>query len=887
MGWTLSQSRNDGRHNEVETFSGSALPKPFVVSGGNTATTGGVKTDTDANATTVMDQSGRLRRSITNGIGQLVRVDEPTSGGLGPVTGPNQPTAYTYDVLNNLLSVAQAGSGIEQCGPNGGSCSQARTFTYSSLSRLLTATNPESGTISYSYDPNGNLSNKIDARGVKTDYIYDALNRVLNRNYSLTGSTPANYRASPDVLYTYDTQPHAKGKLIKVSSSVSTTEYTGFDILGRVTSHKQTTDGGDSAGYTTAYTYKLDGSLDEETYPSTRVVKNVLDANGDLSIVKSREDSGHLYWNYAQNFVYNAAGAVTSMELGNGLWEKTVFNSRLQPTQIGLGATVGTTGKLQLDYSYGTTQNNGNVQSQTITVPGMNYPLIQNYSYDSLNRLSSAIETTNSAQTWKQEFSYDRFGNRNFVTGSGHTDTLASCTTMCNPSFDPLKNQINSSGYSFDSAGNTTADPSGHVFTYDGENKQVLVTNGSGTVGQYWYDGDGKRVRKYAPETDETTVFVYDAAGKEIAEYSTIVANVGQANVNYLTSDHLGSARIDTDQNGAVIARHDYMPFGEEIEGAGGRTTGLNYGDDAVRKQFTGYERDGEAELDFGQSRYYSRNLGRFSSADPLNIIFEKDASNVEKEQQKILIGYLSDGQNWNKYIYVSNNPLKYIDPTGLERYDSSVSEDERKAISGGLRYIAKHGTEQQRDIANAIIKSNLTFSVASAADVGGSGNTRVFSSTDTQNAINSSRLSGQQALDYVEITIARETFTNSSGTPNSSGVIGTIVHESNHAWHMAIAISSFSYADRPGARIFNPTYWRTEFASRVTSAQWAMRSGDKQTISEALGMGIIERTKGGGYVVSATGINNLIAGAPYNLTERNQGPTFSYMQNVGMRPIK
>lgn len=70
--------------------------------------------------------------------------------------------------------------------------SQQRDFTYSSLSRLLTATNPESGTLSYGYDPNGNLLTKTDARGVKTDYVSDALNRVTNRNYSLTGSTPPN-----------------------------------------------------------------------------------------------------------------------------------------------------------------------------------------------------------------------------------------------------------------------------------------------------------------------------------------------------------------------------------------------------------------------------------------------------------------------------------------------------------------------------------------------------------------------------------------------------------------------------------------------------------------------------------------------------------------------
>lgn len=93
------------------------------------------------------------------------------------------------------------------------------------------------------------------------------------------------------------------------------------------------------------------------------------------------------------------------MQLGNGRWESTEFNDRLQPTQIALGTTPGATNLLKLDYGYGTTANNGNVLSQTITVPGMTHPLIQNYTYDSLNRLEAAAETSTTVQTWKQSFS--------------------------------------------------------------------------------------------------------------------------------------------------------------------------------------------------------------------------------------------------------------------------------------------------------------------------------------------------------------------------------------------------------------------------------------------------------------------------------------------------
>ncbi len=81
---------------------------------------------------------------------------------------------------------------------------------------------------------------------------------------------------TPTVTYTYDdvSIANSKGKLTKVDSTVSQTEYTSFDQMGRVLSHKQTTDG---TAYTTAYKYNLSGALTDETYPSGRAIKNVLE----------------------------------------------------------------------------------------------------------------------------------------------------------------------------------------------------------------------------------------------------------------------------------------------------------------------------------------------------------------------------------------------------------------------------------------------------------------------------------------------------------------------------------------------------------------------------------------------------------------------------------
>ena len=587
---------------------------------------------------TVIDQANKKRRSITNALGLLTRVDEPNDAGvLGDIATPTQPTLYEYDPLNNLKKVTQG--------------EQVRTFTYDYLSRLKTATNPESGTVNYTYDLIGNLKTKTDARQITTTYDYDKASRIITRSYSDT---------TPQVNYFYDgkglsqtqTPNYAKGKLTKISSSISETKYSSFDNFGRVLSHQQITDGNT---YDTAYTYNLSGALIEETYPSGRKVRNTLDVDGKLAQVQSSKTNETLKM-YANSFNYNASGAVESMRLGNGRFENTQFNSRLQPTQIGLGSNAASQNLLKLNFEYGATdaENNGNVTKQTITVPTVGnitgFTATQNYTYDAVNRLKSAVETIPSQLGWKQNFKYDRYGNRTFDTENNNTTTLANgCpVAICNPSANPTNNKL--IGTNYDSVGNTSQDANGQTFVYDAENKQVQVSNASGIIGKYWYNGDGQRVKKYVPSTGETTVFVYDAAGKTIAEYSTIQADTPK--INYTTTDHLGSPRINTDAVGKVIARHDTMPFGEEI-------TRTNYGSDNLRNRFTSYERDGETGLDYAKARMFGSGVGRFTSPDN----FLNDT-------------HVSDPQSWNLYVYARNNPLNVIDPTGEKGKVTSVYDE-------------------------------------------------------------------------------------------------------------------------------------------------------------------------------------------------------------------
>jgi RHS repeat-associated protein len=274
---------------------------------------------------------------------------------------------------------------------------------------------------------------------------------------------------------------------------------------------------------------------------------------------------------------------------------------------------------------------------------------VQTFKYDSLNRLKEAKETTNGAQNWRQTFDYDKFGNRIGFTQEGNN-----LPANPQPTIDPTNNRFTTGqGYIYDYQGNLIQDAQGRSFKFNGDDKQREVRNTSNNqiIGEYFYDGDGARVKKIVGGV--TTTFVYDAAGDLAAEYSSQAPPQQTSTTSYLTYDHLGSPRVITNQQGQVTSRRDFMPFGEELGvGVGGRTTDLKYSPtnaDNIRQRFTGYEKDTETDLDFAQARMYQNKHGRFTAIDPL--LASASATNP---------------QTFNRYTYTGNNPINYTDPLGL-----------------------------------------------------------------------------------------------------------------------------------------------------------------------------------------------------------------------------
>jgi YD repeat-containing protein len=379
--------------------------------------------------------------------------------------------------------------------------------------------------------------------------------------------------------------------------------YDAYDKAGRVTaSHQVTTAQQGQKSYSMSYGYNLAGAMTTQTYPSGKEYRTSYDGAGRVGQV-SRYLSNVLDKTYASGFSYTAHGAVSSMSLSyiSGsprMMEQTSYNSRLQSTKMEMRKAGTNELLLGLDYGYGTTTNNGNMQTQTIRIGGTGttatWTMQQGFTYDALNRLDVATE----AGGWTQDNDYDRYGNR-WVSGGLIVPGNESLTPQSQQAFTAATNRLNASQY--DTSGNQTRDGAGRTFAYDAENRQLTF---NGATATYVYDGDGRRVKK--TDVTGTTVFVYNAGGQLIAEYGTAAAQPN--GTSYLTTDHLGSTRLVTDANGTVKARHDYLPFGEEVptsQGIRGSVSGY-WAVDGTRQLFTQKERDNESGLDYFLARYYS-----------------------------------------------------------------------------------------------------------------------------------------------------------------------------------------------------------------------------------------------------------------------------------------
>lgn len=557
-------------------------------------------TDPSGNTTTYTYDPNGNKLTETNPLGQTVTYTYDALNRVTSITDPlGNMTRNTYDALGRVTGRTNAKG-------------QTTTFEYDAMGRLTKVTDANGGTVTYTYDANGNRLSMTDPNGNTTNYVYDDLNKVIRKIEPLGGTYLYSYDAVGNrisltdpkgntINYTYDannrliniTYPDtstvtfeydANGNRIRMVDKLGTSTYS-YDALNRMTSYT------DPFGKTVSYAYDANGNKTTLTYPDGKVVNYLYDSMNRLIRVTD--------WNLkTTSYNYDSSGNLT--EILNSNNTRTTYTYDSASRLIGL-ANAKSSGEIISSYNY-TLDPIGNhlqvVQNEPLN-PVLT-PKNITLTYDQENRLINAGGVT---------FTYDSNGN---MTGKG-TDT----------------------------------------FSYDFEDR-LIQSNIGGVVTQYRYDGLGNRLLKTVEGI--ATKYVLDVNGRltnVIAETDNtgaitayyvyglgLISKVLPDGTTYVYHyDSRGSTVALTGESQNITDAYAYDSFGKLANSSGTNSNPFKYvGRYGVMDEGGG--------LSYVRARYYSPEIGRFLSKDPLT-------------------GKDRDGQSLNRYVYALNNSISFIDISG------------------------------------------------------------------------------------------------------------------------------------------------------------------------------------------------------------------------------
>ncbi|MDN3582068.1 RHS repeat domain-containing protein [Mucilaginibacter flavus] len=208
--------------------------------------------------------------------------------------------------------------------------------------------------------------------------------------------------------------------------------------------------------------------------------------------------------------------------------------------------------------------------------------------------------------------------------------------------------------------GNGVDNKKGLTFTYNHLNLPYTVTPATGSVLTYIYDATGRKLRKVLSggNRDYVNGIEYDGSGS----IAFIQTEEGRARPNggssyfydYALKDHLGNTRVLIGQDGQISQQTDYYAFGMQ----------MNRGSNTVpspdnKYKYNGKELQDELNMnlyDYG-ARFYDPVIERWTGIDPL----------ADKYRRL------------SPYNYGVNNPIRFIDPDGMDVYSDDKQQDNKR----------------------------------------------------------------------------------------------------------------------------------------------------------------------------------------------------------------
>jgi RHS repeat-associated protein len=505
------------------------------------------------------------------------------------------------------------------------------SMEYNLLGAQTKLTDPSSGVVEYTWDAYGRLTSQKNARNQTTTYTYYADGRI---------NSIAHPSGEGTDVYTYNTNEQLTGI---GNSTTSVGRSFGYDSQGRVNSIEENIAG---SNFSTTFTYDAKGRLSTRTHPSGITETYNYNSSGYLSSITT---SGASYTITSMN----ARQQITGATYGSSLLGEFGFDDYGLPLHI--KAKVGSV--YMQDYRYSFNGVTGNLSSRNNSITGETNS--ESFTYDNLDRLT-AINSSNGLT-----MGYDNHGN---ITGK--SDLAPGIYTYGNSAKPYAVTEINSSNSlissvdqnitytSFDQPSVITELPYEATFTYNcnGQRAKMVVTENSNTILTRWYVDS-----HYEKETDGSITKEYTWIGGSAYTAPILAVKQGTGTTYYyLLRDHLGSITHVTNTAGTVLNRYSFDAWGRRRNPTNWGYSLTSQTDLLPDRGFTGHEYLPWFKLYNMNGRLYDPLVGRFLSADnsiqnPLN------------------------SQNYNRYSYCLNNPLKYTDPSGELYFLKQATESFRR----------------------------------------------------------------------------------------------------------------------------------------------------------------------------------------------------------------
>ncbi|MCU6433692.1 Ig-like domain-containing protein [Undibacterium sp. Jales W-56] len=560
------------------------------------------------------------------------------------ITNPKSQTRTdTRDVLGRVINVIDAHGGNNNFGydpfgnlistidPNG----NLITVTYDALGRKTDLRDPDLGWTHYDVDPVGRTWKQTSpnqrALGKFTRIEFDAIDRMT-----------ARHESDLESRWTYDTAAKGIGQLAEAYTLTgSAKDYSRlhtYDSLGRPSRSSQLIN---SQVYSQTPDYDLWGRLIRTTYQRGSDSAKVYDTRYNNTGYLARTERGALIlW---QVTTQDAAQRPTSALLGNGLFDLRSYNVNTGRLDSGTVHSNGTP-RLQESYQYDPL---GNVTQRAQYWDSGSFN--EGFSYDSLNRLSTSQVGGQALQTT----SYDPAGNLSSKTGIGSYTYPSQGSSAIRP--HAVQSTSSQGSFTYDNNGNLKTG-AGRNLTWTSYDMPVQIQRGTITD-NFVYGPEHQRVRQ---DRNDGSSLIYAGAqeidtkgGTTIKTYwpggiGVEIDKPGASNseLYWHHKDRLGSPIALSGSDGSLSEKLAYDAWGRRrtLDGSAPLDNSTSHLDN---KGYTGHEMLDQVDLVHMNGRIYDPITARFLSGDPLI----QDPIN---------------GQNYNRYSYVLNNPTNLTDPTGF-----------------------------------------------------------------------------------------------------------------------------------------------------------------------------------------------------------------------------